>query len=369
MPAAYRPRRQSVDENLTRCGLFCRAANRDNSEMATLSPISTLPVRARWQQALADSVRDPAVLLERLSLPQEWLPAAQRAAKLFPLRVPESYLARMTPGDGNDPLLRQVLPLDVEADEVLGFTVDAVGDEPAQRAPGLLQKYSGRALLVTTGVCAVHCRYCFRRHYPYAESPQQLDDWQPALQALAADDSIHEVLLSGGDPLALTDTRLFALISELEKIRHLRRLRIHTRLPIVLPERITNSLLERLQESRLTTWMVIHANHARELTGDCAHAVRQITGWGLSTLNQAVLLRGVNDSVEALCDLSERLVDLGVMPYYLHQLDRVTGTAHFEVPEETGRALMIELRKRLPGYAVPQYVRETPGEPHKTPLV
>lgn len=337
--------------------------------MSTLSPLPPLPVRARWQQALADSVRDPAVLLERLSLPLTWLPAAQRAAKLFPLRVPESYLARMTRGDENDPLLRQVLPLDVEADAVPGFAVDAVGDEPAQRAPGLLQKYSGRALLVTTGVCAVHCRYCFRRHYPYAEAPQQLDDWQPALEALAADDSIHEVLLSGGDPLALTDARLFALIGELEKIRHLRRLRIHTRLPIVLPERITTALLERLQESRLTTWMVIHANHARELTGDCAQAVQQITGWGLSTLNQAVLLRGVNDSVEALCELSERLIDLGVMPYYLHQLDRVTGTAHFEVPEATGRELVAELRKRLPGYAVPQYVREIPGEPHKTPLI
>jgi EF-P beta-lysylation protein EpmB len=265
-------------------------------------------------------------------------------------------------------LLRQVLPLGAEADHVPGFATDAVGDDAAQLAPGLLKKYTGRALLITTGVCAIHCRYCFRRHYPYAESPRQQDDWQPALQALAADDTIHEVLLSGGDPLALTDARLFALLSELERIPHLRRLRIHTRLPIVLPERITTALLERLQESRLTTWMVIHANHAQELTGDCASAIRHITSWGISTLNQAVLLRGVNDSVTALEELCERLIDLGVMPYYLHQLDRVTGTAHFEVPETTGREFIAELRKRLPGYAVPQYVREIPGEPHKTPL-
>ncbi|HET6422627.1 MAG TPA: EF-P beta-lysylation protein EpmB [Planctomycetaceae bacterium] len=334
-----------------------------------LSPLIPPVARAAWQQSLVNAVRDPAVLLERLSLPRNLLPAAQRAAKLFPLRVPESYVARMTIGDLHDPLLRQVLPLNSEEDVVVGFEVDAVGDDAAQRAPGLLKKYDGRALLITTGVCAVHCRYCFRRHYPYAESPQQLDDWQPALQALAADDSIHEVLLSGGDPLALTDSRLFALIGELEQIPHLRRLRIHTRFPIVLPERITADLLERLRESRLRTWMVIHANHAQELTGDCADAIERIVRSGISTLNQAVLLRGVNDSVTALHDLCERLVDLGVMPYYLHQLDRVTGTAHFEVAETTGRAMIAELRRRLPGYAVPQYVREIPGEAHKTPLM
>ncbi len=337
--------------------------------MTMLSPLSAPIHRAAWQQALANAVRDPAVLLERLSLPREWLPSAQRGAKLFPLLVPESYLARMTPEDAHDPLLRQVLPLDVEAESPPGYSVDAVGDDAAQIAPGLLKKYNGRALLITTGVCAVHCRYCFRRHYPYAESPRQLDDWQPALDALAADDSIHEVLLSGGDPLALTDARLFALIEQLETIPHLRRLRIHTRLPIVLPERITPSFIERLSESRLTPWMVIHANHARELTGDCADVVRLLVRSGITTLNQTVLLRGVNDSVTALVELCERLIDLGVMPYYLHQLDRVNGTAHFEVPEETGRTLMTELRKRLPGYAVPQYVREIPGEAHKTPLV
>ncbi len=336
--------------------------------MTMLSPPSSPVHRAVWQQALANAIRDPAVLLDRLSLPRDLLPAARSAAKLFPLLVPESYLARMTPGDLRDPLLQQVLPLDVEADHTPGFTVDAVGDDAAQRAPGLLKKYDGRALLITTGVCAVHCRYCFRRHYPYSEAPQQLDDWQPALQALADDPSIHEVLLSGGDPLALTDARLFALIGELETIPHLRRLRIHTRLPIVLPARITSSLLSRLADSRLTPWMVIHANHAQELTGDCADAVRQVVRAGISTLNQAVLLRGINDSVLALVELCERLIDLGVMPYYLHQLDRVTGTAHFEVPEKTGRALIAELRKQLPGYAVPQYVREFPGEPHKTPL-
>lgn len=337
--------------------------------MKTSVPTISQGTRAPWQQALAAAVRDPAVLLERLDLPREWLPGAQRGAKLFPLLVPESYLARMTPGDPHDPLLRQVLPLEVEADSPPGFAVDAVGDDAAQVAPGLLKKYDGRALLITTGVCAVHCRYCFRRHYPYAEAPRQLDDWQPALDALAADESIHEVLLSGGDPLALTDARLFALIDQLETIPHLRRLRIHTRLPIVLPQRMTPTLVDRLTEARLTPWMVIHANHAKELTGDCAAAVRQLVRSGITTLNQTVLLRGVNDTVASLVELCEQLIDLGVMPYYLHQLDRVRGTAHFEVDEEIGRGLVAELRKRLPGYAVPQYVRETPGEPHKTPVV
>jgi len=317
---------------------------------------------------LAGAVRDADALVDRLRLPDAFREPARRAARLFPLLAPESYLARMTPGDVSDPLLRQVLPVDAEAEVVPGFTIDALDEAEAHVAPGLLQKYASRALLITTGACAVHCRYCFRRHYPYADEPRQLRDWEPALAALAADASLREVLLSGGDPLTLTDARLSALVDRLEEIPHLMRLRIHTRLPIVLPSRVTDAFVERLTSSRLTPVVVVHANHPAELVNDCAEALRRLVRSGITTLNQAVLLRGVNDRVDALAGLSERLINLGVIPYYLHQLDRVQGTAHFEVPEERGRELIAALRRRLPGYAVPQFVREVPRAAHKVPL-
>ena len=320
-----------------------------------------------WRRSLAEAIRDPDQLLSRLGLTAVGTRLATHGQK-FPLLVPESFLSRMQSGDINDPLLRQVLPLAEEDDDVPGFTIDALEEANFRKAPGLLHKYEGRALLVLTGACAVHCRYCFRRHYPYSQEPKRLDDWEPAFAALEQDDSIHEVLLSGGDPLLLTDERLSAVVRRLESIPHLRRLRWHTRLPIVLPNRVTFEWLDLLTSSRLTPVVVVHANHPHELVADCALALRQLTQAGVVTLNQAVLLRGVNDSVEVLAELSERLIDLGIKPYYLHQLDRVAGTAHFEVPEETGLSLMAELRKRLPGYAVPQYVREVPGEAFKVPL-
>jgi EF-P beta-lysylation protein EpmB len=275
----------------------------------------------------------------------------------------------MRPGDPHDPLLRQVLPLGDELLDAPGYSVDAVGDAAARIAPGLLHKYRGRALLIATGACAVHCRYCFRRSYAYGEEPRRLEEWEPAFTAIAADASLHEIILSGGDPLMLTDARLAAMIERLEAIPHLRRLRIHSRLPIVLPDRMMPGLTGLLCATRLTPIMVVHANHPREIQGDCADALRTLVRAGIPTLNQAVLLRGVNDDVDALAALCERLIDLGVMPYYLHQLDRVRGAAHFEVPEETGRALVAELRRRLPGYAVPRYVREVPGADHKLCII
>lgn len=324
--------------------------------------------RALWQQELAESVRDADRLCELLDLPDDFREPARRAASLFPLLVPRNFLARMQPGDPADPLLRQVLPIDAEFIDVDGFAVDPVGDDVAQLVPGLLQKYAGRALLITSGACAVHCRYCFRRHYPYESAPRRLEDWALAFAALRGDPSIREVLLSGGDPLTLSDARLSALLDELEAIPHLARIRLHTRLPIVLPSRVTPEFLTRLRESRLTPYVVVHANHPQELTGDCADAVRSLVRAGITTLNQAVLLRGINDDVETLTALCERLTDLGVLPYYLHQLDRVRGAAHFEVPEARGRDLVAAVRQRLPGYAVPEYVREIAGEAHKTPL-
>ncbi len=336
-------------------------------EPSNIAPRSTSD---DWRRSLADAVRDPVELLRRLELTSFGSRlSANGGSGNFPLLVPESFLRRMKSGDINDPLLRQVLPFAEEEENVSGFTIDALDEATYRKAPGLLHKYEGRALLVLTGACAVHCRYCFRRHYPYALEPKRLDDWEPAFAAIEQDETIHEVLLSGGDPLMLTDDRLSAVVRRLEAIPHLRRLRIHSRLPIVLPNRVTLELLDLLTTTRLTSVVVVHANHPAELVADCALALRQLAQSGVMVLNQAVLLRGVNDSVEVLAELSERLIELGIRPYYLHQLDRVFGTAHFEVSEETGRQLIEQLRRRLPGYAVPQYVRETPGDPFKVPLV
>lgn len=344
---------------------------------AAATPVPTPPSsgpadpreRTPWAASLAQAIRDPDTLITRLNLPDTLRAAARTAARQFPVMAPESYLARMRPGDPRDPLLLQVLPLAAEEEEVPGFQPDAVGDHAARSAPGLLHKYAGRVLLVTTGACAVHCRYCFRRHYPYGEEPRRMSDWEPAFQTIAADDSIDEVILSGGDPLMLTDQRLAEILRRLESIPHLARVRFHSRLPIVLPDRITDDFLQLLQETRLQPIFVIHANHPAEIEADCRDALIRLVRGGIPTLNQAVLLRGVNDHADVLEDLSRKLINIGVMPYYLHQLDRVAGAAHFEVDEREGLSLIERLRERLPGYGVPQYVRERAGETSKTPIV
>ena len=317
---------------------------------------------------MKDAVRDPAELCRLLELPDDVAAAAAAAGRSFPLFVPRGYVARMRPGDPADPLLRQVMPVGDELAGVPGFAADPVGDAAAMRQPGLLQKYHGRVLLITTGTCAVHCRYCFRRHFPYADTPRRLADWQPALSEIAADRSIREVILSGGDPLTIVDATLAELVDALAAIPHLRRLRIHTRLPIVIPERVTDELLALLRGGRLVPIVVVHANHVNELDKHVAAALAKLADAGSVLLNQAVLLRGVNDSLAAQAALCERLVDLRVMPYYLHQLDRVSGAAHFEVPIATGRRIIEQLRARLPGYAVPRYVQEVPGAECKVML-
>lgn len=322
-----------------------------------------------WQGALKAAVRDPGELCRELALPPAVEQAARRATGGFPIFASREYISRIRPGDEHDPLLRQILPLDAETATPQGYSLDPVGDHQARLLPGLLQKYQRRALLIVTGACAIHCRYCFRRHYPYDETPRSPTAWQPALDRLASDPSIDEVILSGGDPLTVVDGQLAQLAAQLAAIPHLRRLRIHTRLPIVIPQRVTSSLVHWLTDTRLTPVVVIHANHAQELDADVAAALQRLRDAGILLLNQAVLLRGVNDSVAALEALSLRLVDLGVLPYYLHQLDRVQGAAHFEVPEPRGRELIQSLRDRLPGYAVPRYVCERAGEPAKTLLV
>jgi EF-P beta-lysylation protein EpmB len=278
--------------------------------------------------------------------------------------VPRPYVARIRAGDPADPLLLQVLPSGEELVATPGFSHDPLAETDALQEPGLLAKYASRVLMVTTGACAVHCRFCFRRHFPYQEAVATSRRWEPALARIAADPSIREVILSGGDPLTLTDARLQRLVDRLALIPNLSRLRVHTRLPIVIPQRVTPGLLACLR-GRLTTWMVLHVNHAAEIDAAVAEALGRLVDAGIPLLSQSVLLRGVNDRVEVLAELFERLADLRVVPYYLHQLDRVAGAAHFHVPETTGIELMAALRARLPGYMVPRYVRETVGEPNK----
>jgi len=322
-----------------------------------------------WRRALAEAVSEPDELLRLLGLDRSLLPDVEQGRRLFSLRVPHSYLARMRHGDPNDPLLRQVLPVAHEAKRTSGFRMDPVGDMDAMTVPGVLHKYRGRVLLVATGACAVHCRYCFRRHFPYRQANAARDGWQAALDYLRSDTSIREVILSGGDPLMVSDRQLASLVARLEGVDHIERLRLHTRLPVVLPERVDSALLGWLEQTALQCVVVIHSNHANELAGEVATALTHLRQTGATLLNQAVLLRGVNDTPEALAGLSESLFAVGVLPYYLHLLDPVQGAAHFQVEVPEARRLLEGLRERLPGYLVPRLVQEVAGAGAKQPIL
>ena len=317
-----------------------------------------------WITAMKRAVRSAEQLRRIVELPA----ADSLPSDKFPTFAPWEYIARIQPGDPADPLLLQVLPRAEEHDEVAGFTPDPVGDLPALAAGGLIHKYAGRALLIATGACGVHCRYCFRREFPYSDVGSQTTNWEPAIRYLQQDTSVDEVILSGGDPLTLVDQKISDLIDQIEQIKHIRRLRIHSRMPIVIPQRVTTELVDRLTSSRLTVWMVIHSNHPNELDQSVLDRLAMLINAGIPILNQAVLLRGVNDNAETMAHLCRLLVDQRVQPYYLNQLDRVIGAAHFEVPIERGLEIMDQLRAELPGYAVPTYVTEQPGEPSKKPI-
>ena len=326
-----------------------------------------------WQAALKTAIRDPAELCRVLDLPVELATNAQQAANEFGLFVPRVWLARIERRNQHDPLLRQVLPIADEMDNHRDDPLDPVDDQSAQITPGLLQKYHSRVLLIATGVCAVHCRYCFRRHYPYSESPHSMAAWDQALSQIEQDESIQEVILSGGDPLSLVDETIANLVKRIEQIGHVMRLRIHTRFGLMIPQRITDQLISTLKQSRLQAIVVVHANHPREIIehqGDrrVEQSLKKLVSEGIVTLNQSVLLRGVNDCSDVLIQLSEVLTRLGVMPYYLHQLDRVQGAAHFEVPIQRGKEIIQQMREKLPGYAVPRYVQEIAGEKNKIVL-
>jgi L-lysine 2,3-aminomutase len=328
-----------------------------------------------WQQELARAVRDPVQLLALLGLQPGQLGAGITAATLqaaaadFPLRVPHSFIARMRHGDPEDPLLRQVLAMPAELLAVEGYGPDPLDEAGARDVPGLLRKYAGRVLLITTGACAVHCRYCFRRHYDYsADSDDDLPRWTAALRALESDASVEEIILSGGDPLSLGNARLSQLLARLQALSQLRRIRIHTRTPIVLPARVDTGLCEMLAPLRERLVIVVHANHPAEIDAATLQGLRSLGACASAVLNQSVLLAGVNDDAQTLAQLSHRLFDGGVLPYYLHQLDRVAGAAHFAVTDSQAVALHAALIGSLPGYLVPRLVREIAGANGKTPV-
>ncbi|NLY57982.1 MAG: EF-P beta-lysylation protein EpmB [Gammaproteobacteria bacterium] len=321
-----------------------------------------------WQSLLAGSLTDPKQLLTRLNLDPALLEGARAASADFPLRVPEPYPNRIQPGDPNDPLLRQVLPLGEELQEHPGFVMDPLGEQHSNARPGIIHKYHGRLLLIVSGGCAVNCRYCFRRHFPYGDNNLSTSQWQQALDYIRADQSIREVIYSGGDPLAAPDQRLAWLTREIAEIPHVRRLRVHTRLPVVIPQRVTAELIDALCGTRLPVSMVLHCNHANEMDHELGQAIHRLKQAGILLLNQTVLLKGVNDNIEDLVSLSETLGDHGVLPYYLHVLDHVKGAQHFHVNDRAASGLAAEMLARLPGFLVPRLVREVAGETSKTPL-
>lgn len=328
--------------------------------------VSDVQHSSKWQDEYKSSFTNAEQLCDELGLNFEHLPISAQAQKQFQLRAPKSYVARMQKFNPEDPLLLQVLPTNNENEEVEGFSNDPVGDLSSITTPGLLQKYNGRALLLATSRCAIHCRYCFRRHFPYSSQNPRHDTWAQALQQLEKDTSITEVILSGGDPLVLDDAELLKLTKKLEAIPHIKRLRIHTRLPVVIPNRICTELLNWIENTRFKVIMVLHINHAQEINTSLKNKLQKLKQLDCTLLNQSVLLKNINDNTVSLINLSEALFDAGVIPYYLHLLDKVAGAAHFEVHEKQASILMAEITQQLPGYLVPKLVKEIAGKHSKT---
>ncbi|MEM0671576.1 MULTISPECIES: EF-P beta-lysylation protein EpmB [Dickeya] len=327
-----------------------------------------IPSREDWLQQLADVITDPDELLRLLALDKHpQLTAGREARTLFPLRVPRAFAARMRPGDAHDPLLLQVLTAQDEFIVAPGFSQDPL-DEQQSVVPGLLHKYHNRALLLVKGGCAVNCRYCFRRHFPYQDNQGNKANWRQALDYIRQHPQLDEIIFSGGDPLMAKDHELDWLLTELEQIPHLKRLRIHTRLPVVIPARITAELCQRLSQSPLQVVLVTHINHANEIDADLTDSMARLRRAGVTLLNQSVLLRGINNRVDALVALSNALFDAGILPYYLHVLDKVQGAAHFLVPDDEARTLVRGLMTQVSGYLVPSLTREIGGEASKTLL-
>ena len=330
---------------------------------------STLRVHTySWQEALSTTITDPKELLNRLELSHSLLPAALKAGQSFPLRVPEAFVNKMEKGNPKDPLLLQVLPLGDELNEVTGYSSDPLGESSQTPCNGVIHKYHGRLLLITSGACAINCRFCFRRHFPYQDNQLSGKQFSQALDYIASEKTIEEVILSGGDPLTSSDKRLNLLATALSDIPHLNTLRIHTRLPLMIPERITKELIKWFTGTRLKPVMVIHCNHANEIDDETAKALSRLKQAGVVLLNQTVLLKGVNDSATTLINLSKRLFQCSVMPYYLHVLDHVQGAAHFDLDAQRATEIIKKMMANSPGYLVPKLVREVAGAANKIPV-
>lgn len=330
----------------------------------SLARTASLPKRSTWRDQIRDAFRDAGSLLEALDLPSQ-----PNEPHSFPMLVPKAFARRMEVGNRLDPLLLQVLPDPRERHTSSGYVADPVGDRKARAGRGLLHKYHGRVLLVSTGACAVHCRYCFRQEFPYADNHAAGSQWHDAVEYIRARPDIDEVILSGGDPLMLSTGRLEALTRQLADIGHIHRLRIHTRLPVVLPDRVDDALIDWLQALPWPVVMIIHANHAREFDADVDRALARLRGANVQLLNQAVLLQGVNNHYDAQRDLVRRGLEAGVLPYYLHLLDRVRGADRFEVDENAASEVVERMRRELSGYLVPRLVREVAGAPYKLPVL
>lgn len=321
-----------------------------------------------WQQQLSQVVTSVDELWQLLELPAEALTGALQAARQFPLRVPRAFVAKIRKRDINDPLLRQIVPLGSELLPPPDFVSDPLAERSSNPHQGLLHKYQSRVLVIAGSACAVHCRYCFRRHFPYQDNQLSQTQFDALLDYLRQHPEVNEVILSGGDPLVTSNARLQRWVEALESLPQLTRLRLHTRTPVVVPERIDNGLLQLLKNTRLKTIMVLHCNHANELDTNFDNAMAHLKDASVTLLNQAVLLRGVNDSLDAQVDLSERLFDAGLLPYYLHLLDKVAGAQEFAITDAEAFELYRQMAARLPGFLLPRLTREVPGAPAKQVL-
>ncbi|MDV7414890.1 EF-P beta-lysylation protein EpmB [Acinetobacter baumannii] len=331
--------------------------------------INYLHQEQNWQSQLSDLITDPLELLNLLELStDQLLSGAILASEKFKLRVPRAFVGKMNAKDPLDPLLLQVLPHHLELEEHPEFVTDPLGEEAANQLPGVLHKYKSRFLLTLTGACAVHCRYCFRRHFPYQENLPKNEDWLNIKNYIESNPDINEVILSGGDPLTLSNRKLALWLERLSTLKQVKILRIHSRVPIVIPNRIDEELISLLKNSRLRIILVVHSNHASELDDFTCSKLLQLSEHHITVLNQAVLLKGVNDSAQTLTDLSYRLFEARVMPYYLHVLDKVKGAQHFDLIPSEIDAIYQDVLASLPGYLVPKLVREIAGEKNKTPL-
>lgn len=331
--------------------------------------INYLYQEQNWQSQLSDLITDPLELLETLQLsPDQLLSGAILASEQFKLRVPRAFVEKMIIGDALDPLLLQVLPHHLELNDHPEFITDPLGEEQANQQPGVLHKYKSRFLLTLTGACAVHCRYCFRRHFPYQENLPKNEDWINIRNYIESQSEVNEVILSGGDPLTLSNRKLKLWLERLESVPQIKFLRIHSRVPIVIPNRVDEELVSLLKNSRLRIILVVHSNHAAELDDFTCAKLATLVQNQITVLNQSVLLNGVNNSAQVLVDLSYRLFEARVMPYYLHVLDKVKGAQHFDLASNEIDEIYKEVLASLPGYLVPKLVREIAGEKNKTPL-